>query len=465
MRRTTTLSVAGLLGLALLIPTASATAAGETCRGEAATIVGTGSTVTGTEGRDVIVTGRAIDVHALGGDDLVCVTPRSTGTNVADVDAGTGDDVVDTSGAPGTYYVTVILGAGADTFVGGPSSDRVTTGDLATEGIDADRDDVRTGGGGDQVTTGTSVPTGAVEAPNRDVVDTGTDADQVVLVTWSTAPDGLVTGGEGRDTLVTTTVPVQVEVFADMTGGTLHGIANHRLDEDGVAAHFSSFEGLDLDIYDEALVYRGTTGSDSLHLSGHRAFQPHLDADLLGGDDLLVLEGVPLASPSLIDAGTGDDEVIAAQKDGSLELNLGYYKRYVVDGVRAASVAGLEDAFLLAPEVTMVGSNADNDLAFAGCRATLSGGHGRDTLANVHDYWFESYTFDCRARATINGGPDRDRLRGGQGRDLLRGEGGNDVLEGRGGNDVLLGGGGRDTADGGKGRDRCVAERERRCER
>ena len=57
MRRTTPLTAAAMLGLALLAPTASAAAAGETCRGEAATIVGErGRRSTGTEGRDVVVT-------------------------------------------------------------------------------------------------------------------------------------------------------------------------------------------------------------------------------------------------------------------------------------------------------------------------------------------------------------------------------------------------------------------------
>lgn len=458
MRRTTPLTAATLLGLALLSPTTGAQAAGETCRGEAATIVGSGSTLIGTEGRDVIVSGKATDISTLGGDDLVCVAPDRPNANVISVDAGAGNDLVDTTASPSGYYFSVGLGTGADTFAGGPSADTVTTGAVATEGIDTDRDDVRTGDGGDGVTTG------ATDQPNHDVVDTGTGDDRVTLVTWRTAADALVTGGAGKDTLFTTSRPVEAEVSADMATGILTGISA-RPEVQDVSARFSSFEGLDLDIDDEALTYRGTTGSDSLHLTGHRAFQPHLVAELLGGDDVLVLEGVPLASPSRIDGGTGDDEVIAAQKDGSLELNLGYYKRYVVDGVKAASVAGLEDAFLLAPEVIMVGSNADNELAFAGCRATVSGGHGRDTLANVHDYRFEGYTFDCKARATIKGGPDKDRLRGGQGRDLLRGEGGNDALEGRRGNDVLVGGGGRDTADGGEGRDRCTAERERGCER
>ncbi len=126
MRRTTSLTAAGLLGLALAaVPATGATAAGETCRGEAATIVGTGPTVTGTEGRDVIVTAAARAVVALGGDDLICLsgTP-STGSDFINVDAGAGADTVDSTALLPGSYATTVLGAGADTFVGG----RPTTG-------------------------------------------------------------------------------------------------------------------------------------------------------------------------------------------------------------------------------------------------------------------------------------------------------------------------------------------------
>lgn len=464
MRRTTTLTAACVLGLTLLAPAGSATAAGETCRGEAATIVGTTPTLTGTEGRDVIVTGRATSVDALGGDDLICVAPSRVKSNVLSVQAGGGNDVVDTTSASSSYYVSTTLGGGADTLVGGAAGDTVLTGSKDTAGVDADTDVVRTGGGADSVTTGATGPVGATEAPNHDVVETGAGDDRVTLVTWSTAPDGLVTGGPGTDTLITTSEPVEFEMSADMTDGFLNGIANHPQDFDGVAARFSSFEGLDLDIADEVLTYIGTTGDDTLQLRGHRTLRPTLQAEMLAGDDLLVLDRVPLGG-GRIDGGTGDDEVIAAQEDGSLELNLGFYQRYVIDGQRAASVSQVEDAFLMAPQVTLVGSNADNTLLYAGCKADLKGGHGRDTLSNAYDHWFETYTFDCQGRARMDGGPDQDRLRGGNGPDRLRGQGGNDTLTGRGGNDVLLGGGGRDRADGGKGRDRCSAERETGCER
>jgi len=50
MRRAAPLTAAGLLGLALLAPMSSVSAAGETCRGEAATHVGTGRPSSGPRG-------------------------------------------------------------------------------------------------------------------------------------------------------------------------------------------------------------------------------------------------------------------------------------------------------------------------------------------------------------------------------------------------------------------------------
>ena len=73
----------------------------------------------------------------------------------------------------------------------------------------------------------------------------------------------------------------------------------------------------------------------------------------------------------------------------------------------------VEDAFLMSPQVTMVGSNADNALTFNGCEGTLSGGHGRDFLARIDDYVFESYLFGCRTTTTMRGGPGQGPPRGG----------------------------------------------------
>lgn len=92
--RTTALTIAALLGLSLLAPTQAATAFAEACLSRPATVVGTGPTVTGTAGDDVIVSGTAATIHALGGDDLVCVSGTGQASVVLTIDAGGGNDMV-----------------------------------------------------------------------------------------------------------------------------------------------------------------------------------------------------------------------------------------------------------------------------------------------------------------------------------------------------------------------------------
>jgi uncharacterized protein (DUF1501 family) len=109
----------------------------QTCNGEEATIVGTGSreTIHGTAGRDVIVgLGGADTIYGHGGDDPICAGP---GNDTVFGDAGnddifgdTGDD--DIRGGDGTDYLRggtghdqVHGGRGADTLRGNSGSDQL----------------------------------------------------------------------------------------------------------------------------------------------------------------------------------------------------------------------------------------------------------------------------------------------------------------------------------------------------
>ena len=159
---TTTLVATGLLAAGLTgVP---AHAAGETCHGEAATIVGTWLQrgVIGTEGRDVVVTNGATQVDTLGGDDLVCVTESEGRFPGLDLDTGAGDDVVDASASRSP--MDVVLGAGRDTYTGSArGGDRVVAGTANAE--DTDADVIHTGAGelADEVTSGSpGVPNGDV---------------------------------------------------------------------------------------------------------------------------------------------------------------------------------------------------------------------------------------------------------------------------------------------------------------
>ncbi|QSR29326.1 hypothetical protein CFI00_02180 [Nocardioides sp. S5] len=490
MRRTTPLTTAALLGLALLTPATAAVAAGETCRGEAATIVGTGPTVTGTEGRDVIVTAAAGVVDALGGDDLICVTGPGGSSNLLSVVAGAGDDVVDTTAAPANFYVTTVLGAGADTFAGGPASDTVYTGERAstggggyTFGADTEKDTVDTGEGNDTAWTG------AAGTPNRDVVRLGVGTDLLYLGAANATSEAVLDGGEGLDGLRLT--GGSGDLTLDMARGTFTS-------PQGTAA-FTAFESTSLEVGTGTVTYRGTEGDDDVTLRPTDGV-PALDVTTGGGDDDVTLEpATAIGTGSRIDTGAGADNLVAATETGRLALDLAT-QRLGVGGVDAVAV-GLEDAFLMAPEVVMNGDDGDNELRWNGCDATLRGGLGDDSLRWQFDYVFETYTFDCDGEVSMNGGDGRDSLRGsgaddqliggrghdtiegrggddrirgsrgndevdgGNGRDKVSGGAGNDVLKGRSADDVLIGGPGRDRVDGSNGRDRCVAERKTRCER
>jgi Ca2+-binding RTX toxin-like protein len=485
MRRTTALPVAGLLGLALLAPTswaAPATAAGETCRGEAATLVGTGSTITGTEGRDVIVTATAGVVDARGGDDLICVAPTRTNSNVLPIDAGSGDDLVDTTGTPGGYYVSTRLGTGADTLVGGITNDTVYGGDDEDPWVDTERDVIDTGDGGDYVFTG------ATGTTNHDVVRLGEGRDQVYIASPAVGSDAVLDGGAGEDGLRLDSGATDVEL--DMTTGTFTSAAG--------SAAFNGVEFSTITAGAAALTYRGTEGVDSLTVDAEGG-APTLRVVTGAGDDEVALTGAVIAPGSQIDTGTGRDELVVARKTGRLAIDL-VLDRLTVEGVDAAA-AGVEDAWLMAPEVALAGDAEDNDLTWSGCDATLYGNRGDDSLAWQYDYLFEEYEFRCAGEALIQGDSGNDLLRSSGGDDLLRGGKGTDKIFGRGGDDTILGdngddkldggdgrddvrggkgadrllgrgsadrlfgGPGRDSADGSQGRDRCGAERERRCER
>ncbi len=232
MRRTTTFTILTVLGLALTAPltasaitasdmTTSAMTAGPSCRGEAATIVGTDEArLMGTAGADVIVSGLADEVVAGAGNDLVCISARDDGSSVR-VNAGAGDDVVISEGEKN--YTDTDLGPGRDEFVGGGQEDWVEA--SLDDTVLADR-------GGDLVTyrlgRGEPLPavvgalTGDIEdgwievvAPGRRVVIDGSSGvvkvDGTLVTTLVTVPQMLygvaqhvrLTGTPGRDRLAT----------------------------------------------------------------------------------------------------------------------------------------------------------------------------------------------------------------------------------------------------------------------
>jgi Ca2+-binding RTX toxin-like protein len=467
MRRSplTALALLGLAapGLALLGP-APATAVAETCRGEAATIVGTGPTITGTEGRDVVVTNGATQVRTVGGDDVICVTGGTAQTGRSTIVSGTGDDVVDATTAPG-WFVQAELGEGADRFEAGAAGSSAYGAYMNPLPADTEKDVVIGGTGSDSVTSGVS------DEPNPDVIDLGA-ADDGLTYGGTMAPGGSIDGGAGEDLFTPLTGRLGAKVI-DNAAGIL------TVDQQVVA----TWTGLET-------FHTGTINGASLRFVGTAA-----DEELVGrasgpihatfgaGDDSLVTNEAPRAGSSIA-GGDGRDVVYVSTESGLLDLDLRRGRLTTdADDPYTVPLTDVEDATLHARRVVVAGTDGRNALQFSACDATLRGRKGADTVTRNYDTWFERVFCPRFMKARINGGRGHDDLRGTRGRDVVRGGPGNDVLDGlegpdrlyggdgrdelrgRDGTDQLFGGQGRDSAFGGPGRDTCRAEVRRSCER
>ena len=473
MRRTTTLTAATLLGLTLLAPTTAATAVGETCRGEAATLVGGGRVyeITGTEGRDVVVTNGSSRVDTLGGDDLVCITGRDAGSGTTygiDIDTGAGGDVVDGTAAD-SWGADVVLGEGADRFEGGDSDDDVTAGVVTVEGSDVvytdTVSDVLLGGGGDDSLRG-----GQEGLPNRDVLHGESGNDGLGFV--GTITDGSVLdGGAGNDRL-NLGLAAGENVLDNAAGQFRRGAV--------IVSRWTSVESFYLT--DPA------TGTADLDIIGSDADEEfwlddssRVTADLGGGDDEISVAAI-LPDGSRVAGGEGRDGFRFGTTERNVEWNLAEGVVRVDDGTTTPAT-GFEDAFVSAPSVRLRGTDGDNALVANSCDGVLDGRDGRDSLDLRSDSVFETFRSCAEKMVFLGGrGHDRmgsrsgsvDRMVGGRGNDHFDSVGGNDrVFGGPGrdralmgeGRDAFYGGPGRDRVDGQQDRDLCRAERTLRCER
>lgn len=437
MLRTTALTTGVLLGLALLAPT-SASAAGETCRGEAATLVGSPRTsdLRGTEGRDVIVTNGAGATHALGGNDLICVTGYG-----AAVFAGDGDDVVDGSTLTGSG-AQARLGAGRDQFLGSPGFDVVHAGTPASTTLDhedTDADVIDMGPASSARFISDSVTTGQPGEPNSDVIRMGRGG-----VSWAGIPtaETVLEGGTGSS--LGLRAAASESIALDNVTGTL-------VVDEQPALRFSGFDSFYVLAADgpRAFSFRGSDRDESLGLEFWDGARH--SARMGGGDDRLHFYSYgrnTATAGTSYDGGAGTD-LLELTLPEEVDLDLDLARGRLSTGPRRTETTvkarRFEDAAVMARDVEIVGTGGPNALSVYACRSRVQGRAGGDRLTTFASVMDES--LPCRwPRATFVGG------------------GGDDVLVGSRGPDRLLGGRGRDVAKGTSGRDVCSAERTRSCE-
>jgi len=424
------LTAIALLGAALLAPVGTATAAGETCQGHAATIVGTpGGQMVGTEGADVIVTNGATHVDALGGDDMVCATIERV-----------------------TYApdVIMILGAGADTF---SPSDRggATIYAGTADGADTEADIIRASGYG-------VVISGTVGHPNADIIDLAFGE-----VRWSgiqTAPGAVTVGTDGTLSIRSANGDVTMDASGVVTGGDTALTWTGQFDQFGftTSAEYGRF------------AFRGTDGTDDVKVDAPMTYDR--DIALGGGHDLY--ESNSLGGKATRIRGDGGRN--------ELLLDLHGHDRVRVDlsGDRlTATKAGVEDSIrvrgfnglaVAAKRADVIGTDRADNIRVIACRTTIKGMKSRDTFYAEVRYRVPRTDSWTRPRcssyeATIYGGPDNDFIIGSPGDDRLIGGPGNDDITGSKGADRLIGGPGGDNVNGKQGRDVCQGEKIRNCEK
>ncbi len=470
-----------LLAAALLIAPGAQAAAATTCQGKTVTIDGTGmATVTGTPGDDVIVASVGANVTALAGDDTICVLP-GTATTPTTIDAGDGDDSVDTTGLAATSTVTTMLGAGKNTYTGGPGTDRVTSGGAAS--------------------------------PNSDKIDLGLGDD---VLNWhgTQAAGGSVELGAGDNTLTDSdggVVAINAVTRKVERAGAL------ALQWNGTATNYV------VDSTATSVAFTGTNAAETFVLRDPAtgATPTKVAVDMAAGDDTVTIRSNVLDGSTWI-GGDGSDLFQVAYNYGELLLDLrsGQFETGEPDVTPDQSVKGFENVDAVTASMTVKGTSYDNVLNLQGCELRVAGRAGADTISygveieNApaltcattkmvarggkdkdhitgtpgNDRLFGNKgedTIDAMAgNDVVFGGDDNDRIRGGDGNDTVRGGQGNDQLAGNAGNDrvqgdkgndrllggsgndVMVGGQGFDRANGGSGFDRCYSvERRRNCNR
>ncbi|CAN5227476.1 hypothetical protein BH09ACT12_BH09ACT12_04260 [soil metagenome] len=402
-------------------------AAPSRCGGQAATVVGTGGTVKGTSGDDVIVAEDAQLVRGGRGDDIICVSSTSVGGG-SFVVAGAGDDTVYTRGA-GSYY-NVGLGPGADLFVGGRgTSDTVKTGDKGdvAKGLAPSRDVVKGSNGQDQVTSGVR---GSI---NTDVVVLRGRQGQV---DYAGLPRGRVdlTGDYAS-----------VDFAADEGAWDLDLGAGPST-VDGEAFELSA-PTVDLSkVRWSSLDVRGSATDETVSIFGKDTARGPVNVNLRGGADI-VNAYAPLSGT--VSGGPGDDSLLMrgpvtrSRPVAAIRARLDNGTVRSEDGTRL-DVSGFE-GYELRDYLTVAfqGSSRPEQVFTTACVTRIQGGGGADIL--------RGYALFGRRCAEPQKGV------------LILGQGGDDRLVGFRGRDVLIGGRGDDRAVGHEGRDRCSAEAKVTC--
>jgi Ca2+-binding RTX toxin-like protein len=202
----------------------------------------------------------------------------------------------------------------------------------------------------------------------------------------------------------------------------------------------------------------GTSGDDTLSAN---------DGTIVGGAGDDTITGIIDADTTelIVDAGTGNDEIVLDIQDASAPLTVRVLAGGGADSISVPRSPGAVSPSLVAGDgndVITVYAPSGSRRALAQGTATgryvidAGGGNDRVTSGITGDRIKLSLGND-----TVDGGAGADTLDGGAGSDEVEGGTGNDSMLGGAGGDVLHGGDGTNDFNGGPGSDTCLSDTRR----
>tara|TARA_Y100000031_G_scaffold40119_1_gene46047 strand:- start:655297 stop:658869 length:3573 start_codon:yes stop_codon:yes gene_type:complete len=248
-------------------------------------------------------------------------------------------------------------------------------------------------------------------------------------VTITNASYGVITTGEGADTIHVTLNNLVVPATRDQVRVTANG-GDDTITIDGTHSNFYAN-------------VRGGDGNDVINvvtMGDHYIYGDAGDDTITGSWGAETIEGG--TGNDIIDGNRGNDIIYGG--DGNDEIYGGIGNDYLYGD------AGIDTIY----------GDANDDVIRGGLgNDTLYGGDGNDRVYGgddndvVYGDGGRDFLYGDAGDDTLHGGDWHDYLYGGDGADTLNGDAGNDNLLGQNGNDMLFGGDGYDKIQGGAGED------------
>ena len=428
--------------------------------------------------------GMLLNLQTNGGDDRITLTGLQVGGTI---DAGTGADLVDLSGAAltrnpqftvhggdgndvimgsagtdqaGGASTDILFGDAGDDFVnggagagqlhGGDGNDSVIGG-AATDLLygDSGNDILNSGGGADEMRGGTGDDVYFVLSSDRVFEAAGEGFDTVTArSSYALAAGQSIERLVASDPSATDTRTFTGNEFANEIIGNA---GNNRIDGRGGVDLLKGGLGNDVYFVDpgDSVIELAGQGLDYVYARGTYALAAGVEAEVFATADYTITTRVDLTGNDYNNSITGSQGVNMLRGGGGDDTLKGLGGNDVLDGN-----AGLDYLF----------GGAGNDIYYVdtGDNVNETAGEGTDAvyarssftlMANSHAETLATADYRLTTALDLTGNNLANTISGNNGVNTLKGGGGNDSLSGLDGNDVLEGAGGKDNMTGGTGAD------------